>query len=171
MKRCAGSPAAGYFSEHHRQQSGLQRVFEMVQKVAEQIATSYHRRNRHRKRLIAKAIHNLSRRRDNLSSHQLRLPGRRSPGERALRTCQGSFTGAVAPVKGSLRLPMEEHLSHEIAETSPSFQVKLRVFYKKGIHAVGEPILSMWILDHSRHHRDIEKAVERREFRQDLSTV
>ena len=69
----------------------LQRVFEMIQKVADtdsnilitgETGTG--------KELVAKAIHNLSRRREKaFPADQLRVPGRRNPGKRALRARQG----------------------------------------------------------------------------------
>ena len=69
----------------------LQRVFELIQKVADtdsnilltgETGTG--------KELVAKAIHNLSRRREKpFQPDQLRVPGRRDPGKRALRPRQG----------------------------------------------------------------------------------
>ena len=151
----------------------LQRVFEMVQKVADtdsnvlitgETGTG--------KELIAKAIHNLSRRRD--KPFQPINCGSLAEGlleSELFGHVKGAFTGAVATRKGLIEVADGGTIFlDEIAETSPSFQVKLlRVLQEGEFMRVGEthPIhVDIRII--AATNRDVEKAVERREFRQDL---
>ena len=151
----------------------LQRVFEMVQKVADtdtnvlitgETGTG--------KELIAKAIHNLSRRRD--KPFQPINCGSLAEGvleSELFGHVKGAFTGAVSTRKGLVEVADGGTiLLDEIAETTPAFQVKiLRVLQEGEFLRVGDthPIhVDIRII--AATNRDIEKAVERREFRQDL---
>ncbi len=151
----------------------LQRVFEMIQKVADadsnilitgETGTG--------KELVAKAVHNLSRRRD----RPFQPINCGSLAEGVLESelfghVKGAFTGAVATRKGLIEVADGGTIFlDEIAETSPAFQVKLlRVLQEGEFMRVGDthPIhVNLRII--AATNRDLEKAVERREFRQDL---
>ncbi len=151
----------------------LVRVFEMIAKVAEgdsiilltgETGTG--------KELVARAIHERSRRRDKLF-----LPincGSLSEGvleSELFGHVKGAFTGAVATRKGLIEAADGGTIFFdEITETSPAFQVKLlRVIQESEFMRVGDthPVrVSLRII--AATNRDLEKAVERREFRQDL---
>jgi DNA-binding NtrC family response regulator len=151
----------------------LQRVFEMIAKVSEgdsnvlltgETGTG--------KELVAKAIHNQSRRRENLF-----LPlNCGSLAEGVLESelfghLKGSFTGAVATRKGLIEAADRGTIFFdEISETSPSFQVKLlRVIQEGEFMRVGDPHpMRVDIRIIAATNRDLAKAVDRREFRQDL---
>ena len=151
----------------------LQRVFEMIQKVADadsnilitgETGTG--------KELVAKAVHNLSRRRD----RPFQPINCGSLAEGVLESelfghVKGAFTGAVATRKGLIEVADGGTIFlDEIAETSPAFQVKLlRVLQEGEFMRVGDthPIhVNLRII--AATNRDLEKAVERREFRLDL---
>jgi DNA-binding NtrC family response regulator len=151
----------------------LQRVFEMIQKVADtdsnifitgEIGTG--------KELVAKAVHNLSRRRE--KPFQPINCGSLAEGvleSELFGHVKGAFTGAVATRKGLIEVADGGTIFlDEIAETTPAFQVKLlRVLQEGEFLRVGDvhPIhVDLRIL--AATNRDLEKAVERREFRQDL---
>jgi DNA-binding NtrC family response regulator len=151
----------------------LQRVFEMIAKVAGgdsnilltgETGTG--------KELVARAIHDRSGRREKLF-----LPincGSLSEGlleSELFGHVRGAFTGAVATRKGLIEAADGGTVFFdEIAETSSSFQVKLlRVIQEGEFMRVGDiqPMrVNIRIL--AATNRDLEKAVERREFRQDL---
>jgi len=151
----------------------LQRVFEMVQKVADtdsnilltgETGTG--------KELVAKAIHDRSRRREKLF-----LPlNCGSLAEGVLESelfghVKGAFTGAVSTRKGLIEAADGGTLFlDEISETASSFQVKLlRAIQEGEFMRVGETHpLRVNIRIIAATNRDLEKAVERREFRQDL---
>jgi len=153
--------------------AALQRVFEMVQKVASgdsNILLSGETGTG--KELVAKAIHNQSRRREKSF-----LPiNCGSLAESVLESelfghVKGAFTGAVATRKGLIEVADGGTIFFdEIAETSPAFQVKLlRVIQEGEFIRVGDthPIhVNVRII--AATNRDLDRAVERREFRQDL---
>ncbi len=151
----------------------LQRVFDLIQKVAEtdsnilitgETGTG--------KELAAKAVHNLSRRRE--KPFQPINCGALAEGvleSELFGHVKGAFTGAVATRKGLLEVADGGTIFlDEIAETTPSFQVKiLRVLQEGEFFRVGDtqPIyVDLRII--AATNRDLEKAVDRREFRQDL---
>jgi DNA-binding NtrC family response regulator len=151
----------------------IQRVFDLIQKVADtdsnilitgETGTG--------KELAAKAIHNLSRRRE--KPFQPVNCGSLAEGvleSELFGHVKGAFTGAVATRKGLIEVADGGTIFlDEIAETTPSFQVKiLRVLQEGEFLRVGDtqPIrVDLRIL--AATNRDLEKAVERREFRQDL---
>ena len=151
----------------------LERVFEIVEKVAEadsnilltgETGTG--------KELVAKAIHDRSRRREKLF-----LPincGSLAEGileSELFGHVRGAFTGAVASRKGLLEVADGGTVFlDEITETTSSFQVKLlRVIQEGEFMRVGDnhPLrVNLRVI--AATNRDLEKAVERREFRQDL---
>ena len=151
----------------------LQRVFEMIQKVADtdsnilltgETGTG--------KELVAKAIHDRSRRREKLF-----LPlncGSLSEGvleSELFGHVKGAFTGAVSTRKGLIEAADGGTLFlDEISETAASFQVKLlRAIQEGEFMRVGDahPLrVNLRII--AATNRDLEKAVDRREFRQDL---
>jgi len=151
----------------------IQRVFDLIQKVADtesnilitgETGTG--------KELAAKAIHNLSRRRE--KSFQPVNCGSLAEGvleSELFGHVKGAFTGAVATRKGLIEVADGGTIFlDEIAETTPSFQVKiLRVLQEGEFLRVGDPQpirVDLRII--AATNRDLEKAVERREFRQDL---
>ena len=151
----------------------IQRVFDLIQKVADtesnilitgETGTG--------KELAAKAIHNLSRRRE--KSFQPVNCGSLAEGvleSELFGHVKGAFTGAVATRKGLIEVADGGTIFlDEIAETTPSFQVKiLRVLQEGEYLRVGDPQpirVDLRII--AATNRDLEKAVERREFRQDL---
>jgi two-component system response regulator PilR (NtrC family) len=153
--------------------AALQRVFEMVQKVAGgdsnilltgETGTG--------KELVARAIHDRSRRREKL--FQPINCGSLAEGlleSELFGHVRGAFTGAVATRKGLIEVADGGTIFFdEITETSPTFQVKLlRVIQEGEFMRVGDthPIhADIRII--AATNRDLEKAVERREFRQDL---
>jgi transcriptional regulator with GAF, ATPase, and Fis domain len=84
---------------------------------------------------------------------------------------KGAFTGAVATRKGLIEAADGGTLFlDEISETTPPFQVKLlRVLQEGEFMRVGDPHpLRVNIRIIAATNRDLESAVERREFRQDL---
>jgi DNA-binding NtrC family response regulator len=151
----------------------LRRVFEMIEKVAEgdsnilltgETGTG--------KELVAKAIHDRSRRRERLF-----MPincGSLAEGileSELFGHVKGAFTGAVATRKGLIEAADGGTIFlDEITETSFPFQVKLlRVIQEGEFMRVGDnhPLrVDLRII--AATNRDLEKAVERREFRQDL---
>jgi DNA-binding NtrC family response regulator len=151
----------------------LQRVFEMIEKVADtdssilltgETGTG--------KELVARAIHDRSRRREKLF-----LPlncGALAEGvleSELFGHVKGAFTGAVATRKGLIEAADGGTLFlDEISETTPPFQVKLlRVLQEGEFMRVGDPHpLRVNIRIIAATNRDLESAVERREFRQDL---
>jgi DNA-binding NtrC family response regulator len=151
----------------------LQRVFEMIRKVADtdsnilltgETGTG--------KELVAKAIHDRSRRREKLF-----LPlncGSLAEGlleSELFGHVKGAFTGAVSTRKGLIEAADGGTLFlDEISETASSFQVKLlRAIQEGEFMRVGETHpLRVNIRIIAATNRDLEKAVERREFRQDL---
>jgi DNA-binding NtrC family response regulator len=153
--------------------AALQRVFEMVQKVAGgdsnilltgETGTG--------KELVARAIHDRSRRREKL--FQPINCGSLAEGvleSELFGHIRGAFTGAVATRKGLIEVADGGTIFFdEIAETSPTFQVKLlRVIQEGEFMRVGDtqPIrVDSRII--AATNRNLEKAVEQREFRQDL---
>jgi len=151
----------------------IQRVFDLIQKVADtdsnilitgETGTG--------KELAAKAIHNLSRRRE--KPFQPINCGSLAEGvleSELFGHVKGAFTGAVATRKGLIEVADGGTIFlDEIAETTPAFQVKiLRVLQEGDFLRVGDPQpihVDLRIL--AATNRDLEKAVERREFRQDL---
>jgi len=151
----------------------LQRVFEMIQKVAGtdsnilltgETGTG--------KELVARAIHDRSRRREKL--FQPINCGSLAEGvleSELFGHVKGAFTGAVATRKGLIEVADGGTIFFdEIAETSSAFQVKLlRVIQEGEFMRVGDthPVrVDIRII--AATNRDLEKAVERREFRQDL---
>jgi len=151
----------------------LQRVFEMIEKVADtdssilltgETGTG--------KELVARAIHDRSRRREKLF-----FPlncGALAEGvleSELFGHVKGAFTGAVATRKGLIEAADGGTLFlDEISETTPPFQVKLlRVLQEGEFMRVGDPHpLRVNIRIIAATNRDLERAVERREFRQDL---
>ena len=151
----------------------LQRVFEMIEKVADtdssilltgETGTG--------KELVARAIHDRSRRRGKLF-----FPlncGALAEGvleSELFGHVKGAFTGAVATRKGLIEAADGGTLFlDEISETTPPFQVKLlRVLQEGEFMRVGDPHpLRVNIRIIAATNRDLERAVERREFRQDL---
>ena len=151
----------------------LQRVFEMIEKVADtdssilltgETGTG--------KELVARAIHDRSRRREKLF-----LPlncGALAEGvleSELFGHVKGAFTGAVATRKGLIEAADGGTLFlDEISETTPPFQVKLlRVLQEGEFMRVGDSHpLRVNIRVIAATNRDLESAVERREFRQDL---
>jgi DNA-binding NtrC family response regulator len=151
----------------------LQRVFDLIHKVADtdsnilitgETGTG--------KELAAKALHNLSRRRE--KAFQPINCGSLAEGileSELFGHVKGAFTGAVATRKGLIEVADGGTIFlDEIAETTPAFQVKiLRVLQEGEFLRVGDtqPIhVDLRII--AATNRDLEKAVERREFRQDL---
>jgi two-component system response regulator PilR (NtrC family) len=151
----------------------LQRVFDLIQKVADtdsnilitgETGTG--------KELAAKAIHNLSRRRG--KAFQPINCGSLAEGileSELFGHVKGAFTGAVATRKGLIEVADGGTIFlDEVAETTPAFQIKiLRVLQEGEFLRVGDtqPIhVDLRII--AATNRDLEKAVERREFRQDL---
>jgi DNA-binding NtrC family response regulator len=151
----------------------LQRVFDLIHKVADtdsnilitgETGTG--------KELAAKAIHNLSRRRE--KAFQPINCGSLAEGileSELFGHVKGAFTGAVATRKGLIEVADGGTIFlDEIAETTPAFQVKiLRVLQEGEFLRVGDPQpihVDLRII--AATNRDLEKAVERREFRQDL---
>jgi len=151
----------------------LQRVFDLIQKVADtdsnilitgETGTG--------KELAAKAIHNLSRRRE--KAFQPIHCGSLAEGvleSELFGHVKGAFTGAVATRKGLIEVADGGTIFlDEIAETTPAFQVKiLRVLQEGEFLRVGDPQpihVDLRII--AATNRDLEKTVERREFRQDL---
>ena len=151
----------------------IQRVFDLIQKVADaesnilitgETGTG--------KELAAKALHNLSRRRE--KPFQPVNCGSLAEGvleSELFGHVKGAFTGAVATRKGLIEVADGGTIFlDEIAETTPSFQVKiLRVLQEGEFLRVGDPQpirVDLRII--AATNRDLEKAVERREFRQDL---
>jgi len=151
----------------------LQRVFEMIEKVADtdssilltgETGTG--------KELVARAIHDRSRRRGKLF-----FPlncGALAEGvleSELFGHVKGAFTGAVATRKGLIEAADGGTLFlDEISETTSPFQVKLlRVLQEGEFMRVGDPHpLRVNIRIIAATNRDLERAVERREFRQDL---
>ena len=153
--------------------AALQKVFEMIQKVAGgdsnilltgETGTG--------KELVARAIHDRSRRQEKL--FQPINCGSLAEGileSELFGHVRGAFTGAVATRKGLIEVADGGTVFFdEITETSPSFQVKLlRVIQEGEFIRVGDthPIhVDIRII--AATNRNLEKAVERREFRQDL---
>ena len=151
----------------------LQRVLDLIEKVADtdssilltgETGTG--------KELAARAIHDRSRRRDKLF-----LPlNCGSLAEGVLESelfghVKGAFTGAVATRKGLIEAADGGTLFlDEISETAPSFQVKLlRVLQDGEFMRVGDPhSLRVNIRIIAATNRDLERALEGRQFRQDL---
>jgi DNA-binding NtrC family response regulator len=151
----------------------LQRVLDLIEKVADtdssilltgETGTG--------KELAARAIHDRSRRRDKLF-----LPlNCGSLAEGVLESelfghVKGAFTGAVATRKGLIEAADGGTLFlDEISETAPSFQVKLlRVLQDGEFMRVGDPhSLRVNIRVIAATNRDLERALEGRQFRQDL---
>ena len=151
----------------------LQRVFELIQKVAGgdsnilltgETGTG--------KELVARAIHDRSRRRE--KPFQPINCGSLAEGileSELFGHVRGAFTGAVATRKGLIEVADGGTIFFdEIAETSPAFQVKLlRVIQEGEFMRVGDTqSIHVNIRMIAGTNRDLEKAVERREFRQDL---
>ena len=151
----------------------LQRVFEMVQKVAGgdsnilltgETGTG--------KELVARAIHDRSRRRE--KTFQPINCGSLAEGileSELFGHVRGAFTGAVATRKGLIEVADGGTIFFDdIAETSPAFQVKLlRVIQEGEFMRVGDTqSIHVNIRIIAATNRDLEKAVERREFREDL---
>ncbi len=153
--------------------AALQKVFEMIQKVSGgdsnilltgETGTG--------KELVARAIHERSRRREKL----FQPVNCGSLAEGVLESelfghVKGAFTGAVASRKGLIEVADGGTLFlDEISETTPAFQVRLlRAIQEGEFMRVGDthPIrVDIRII--AATNRDLEKAVERREFRQDL---
>jgi DNA-binding NtrC family response regulator len=151
----------------------LQRVFEMIQKVAGgdsnilltgETGTG--------KDLVARAIHDRSQRREK----QFQPINCGSLAEGVLESelfghVKGAFTGAVVTRKGLIEVADGGTIFFdEIAETSPAFQVKLlRVIQEGEFMRVGDTqSIRLDIRIIAATNRDLENAVERREFRQDL---
>jgi DNA-binding NtrC family response regulator len=151
----------------------LQRVFEMIEKVADTESTILlSGETGTGKELVAKAIHDRSRRREKLF-----LPlNCGSLAEGVLESelfghVKGAFTGAVTTRKGLIEAADGGTLFlDEITETTSPFQVKLlRVLQEGEFMRVGDPHpLRANIRIIAATNRDLESAVERREFRQDL---
>jgi DNA-binding NtrC family response regulator len=151
----------------------IQRVFELIQKVADtESSILLTGETGTGKELAARAIHNLSRRRE--KPFQPVNCGSLAEGileSELFGHVKGAFTGAVAGRKGLLEVADGGTIFlDEIAETTPAFQVKiLRVLQEGEFMRVGaaSPIrVDLRVL--AATNRDLEKAVERREFRQDL---
>ncbi len=153
--------------------AALQRVFEMIQKVAggdSNILLSGETGTG--KELVAKAIHDCSRRRDQL--FQPVNCGSLAEGileSELFGHVKGAFTGAVASRKGLIEIANGGTIFFdEISETSPAFQVKLlRVIQEGEFMRVGDtqPVrVDIRVI--AATNRDLEKSVERRAFRQDL---
>ncbi len=153
--------------------AALQKVFELVQKVAGgdsnilltgETGTG--------KELVARAIHDRSRRRERL--FQPVNCGSLAEGvveSELFGHVKGAFTGAVATRKGLIEVADGGTLFlDEISETSPAFQVRLlRVIQEGEFMRVGDTqSVRANIRIIAATNRDLEKAVERREFRQDL---
>ncbi len=153
--------------------AALQRVFEMVKKVAGgdsnilltgETGTG--------KELVARAIHNLSRRRER--PFQPINCGSLAEGileSELFGHVKGAFTGAVTTRKGLLEVADGGTIFlDEISETSPSFQVKLlRVLQEGEFMRVGDTHpLRVNIRVIAATNRELEKTVDQREFRQDL---
>ena len=153
--------------------AALRRVFEMIQKVAGgdsnilltgETGTG--------KELVAKALHDRSRRRE--KHFQPINCGSLAEGileSELFGHVKGAFTGAVVTRKGLIEVADGGTIFFdEIAETSSAFQVKLlRVIQEGEFMHVGDtqPVrLDIRII--AATNRDLENAVERREFRQDL---
>jgi DNA-binding NtrC family response regulator len=151
----------------------LQRVFEMIEKVADTDSTILLTGETGTgKELAAKAIHDRSRRREKLF-----LPlncGSLAEGileSELFGHVRGAFTGAVATRKGLIEAADGGTLFlDEITETTSPFQVKLlRVLQEGEFMRVGDTHpLRVNIRIIAATNRDLESAVERREFRQDL---
>jgi len=151
----------------------LQRVFEMIQKVAAGdsniILTGETGTG---KELVARAIHERSRRREKL--FQPINCGSLAEGvleSELFGHVKGAFTGAVATRKGLIEVADGGTIFlDEIGETSPNFQVKLlRVIQEGEFLRVGDTHpLRVDIRVIAATNRNLEEAVEHREFRQDL---
>ena len=163
----------GSFANIIGNSAALLRVFEMIQKVSGgdsnilltgETGTG--------KELVARAIHDRSRRRE--KPFQPINCGSLAEGvleSELFGHVKGAFTGAVGTRKGLIEVADGGTIFFdEIAETSSAFQVKLLRFIQEGeFMRVGDtqPIrLDIRII--AATNRDLEKAVERREFRQDL---
>lgn len=150
-----------------------QRVMELVRKVANgdsnilltgETGTG--------KELVAKAIHQLSPRRDKI----FQAINCASLAETILESelfghVKGAFTGAITTRRGLIEMADGGSIFlDEIAETSPAFQAKLlRVIQEGEFFRVGDTQpMRVNIRIMAATNRDLEKAVERKEFRQDL---
>jgi len=151
----------------------MRQIFEMVEIVARSNATVLIvGESGTGKELIARAIHNLSPRRHKpfIAISCGALPETLLESE-LFGHEKGSFTGAIAQRKGKFEIAHQGTLFlDEIGEMSHNIQVHLlRVLEEKEFTRVGgnEPIkVDVRII--SATHRDLKKAVERGEFREDL---
>lgn len=124
------------------------------------------------KELVAKAIHQLSPRREKI----FQPINCASLAETILESelfghVKGAFTGAVTTRRGLIEMADGGTIFlDEIAETSPAFQAKLlRVIQEGEFFRVGDTHpMHVNIRIIAATNRDLEKAVERKEFRQDL---
>ncbi len=124
------------------------------------------------KELVAKAIHQLSPRREKI----FQPINCASLAETILESelfghVKGAFTGAITTRRGLIEMADGGTIFlDEIAETSPAFQAKLlRVIQEGEFFRVGDTHpMHVNIRIIAATNRDLEKAVERKEFRQDL---
>ena len=151
----------------------IQSVFETVEMVAPTNATVLIQgASGTGKELIAKAIHQLSVRRDNsfVKTNCAAIPDGLVESE-LFGHEKGAFTGAIKSTKGRFELADGGTLLlDEISEIRPSLQAKLlRVLQEKEFERVGNPeTLQVDVRMIATTNRDLKKEVEEGNFREDL---
>lgn len=153
--------------------SAMKKVFERIQKVADSDSTvMVNGPSGTGKELVAKAIHTLSARKQNelVSVNCGAIPGELLESE-LFGHVKGAFTGAISDRKGRFEIADKGSIFlDEIGDMPLLLQVKLlRVLQNKEIERVGgsktTPVDARII---TATHRDLEKAVQDNNFREDL---
>lgn len=151
----------------------MTRVFDILRRIADTDSTVIvYGESGTGKELVARAIHNLSDRRDKpfVAINCGAIPENLLESE-LFGHVKGSFTGAVASKPGKFQLAQGGTLFlDEIGDMSPDLQVKLlRVLELREVERVGggEPIpVDVRIV--SATHRNLEEEIEKGRFREDL---